>query len=213
MTQQDYYAELGVLQTATVAEIRRAYRRLARRTHPDLNPGDQTAAARFRAINAAYQVLTDSAQREEYDNRLRMRSAPPSGPGRPAGSPAGPRAPAGSRAAPRRPAAPAGESRRELAARLERVRWQVAEAEVDLALLSKRCDEQRARADLWERRVGLALRHGEADLAEQARLRQQSFRQLAAETQGRLEQAKVSAGLLRDVQRELEAALRAGRRP
>jgi curved DNA-binding protein CbpA len=224
MTQPDHYAELGVLQTATVAEIRRAYRQLARRHHPDLNPGDQTAAARFRAITAAYEVLTDAAQRQDYDDRQRRPAAPPGGSGRADGSPAGPRTPRGSRApssGPARPAAPpaaaapgpAGESRLERAARLERVRWQAAEAEVDLELLSKRYDEQRARADLWERRVALALRYGEADLAEQARLRQQSFRQLAAETQRRVQQAKVRAGLLRDVQRELETALRARPEP
>jgi phage shock protein A len=90
------------------------------------------------------------------------------------------------------------------------VRWQVADAEVDLELLTKRYDQQRAQADLWERRVALALRHDETDLAEQARLRQQSFRQLADATRRQVESAQVKAQLLRDVQRELEAALRAG---
>ena len=55
----DLYIVLGVQQGASESEIKRAYRRLARRFHPDINPGDQTAAARFRQILEAYETLID----------------------------------------------------------------------------------------------------------------------------------------------------------
>jgi molecular chaperone DnaJ len=57
-----------VQQGATESEIKRAYRRLARRLHPDINPGDQTAAARFRQILEAYETLIDPARRSRYDS-------------------------------------------------------------------------------------------------------------------------------------------------
>src|SRR4030095_11243375 len=63
----DLYIVLGVQQGATESEIKRAYRRLARRYHPDINPGDQTAAARFRQILEAYETLIDPARRSRYD--------------------------------------------------------------------------------------------------------------------------------------------------
>src|SRR5215510_10031483 len=63
----DLYIVLGVQQGATESEIKRAYRRLARRFHPDINPGDQTAAARFRQILEAYETLIDPARRSRYD--------------------------------------------------------------------------------------------------------------------------------------------------
>jgi len=63
----DLYIVLGVQQGATESEIKRAYRRLARRYHPDINPGDQTAAARFHQILEAYETLIDPARRSRYD--------------------------------------------------------------------------------------------------------------------------------------------------
>src|SRR5688572_7934362 len=63
----DLYIVLGVPQEASDSEIKRAYRRLARRYHPDINPGDQTAEARFRQILEAYETLIDPARRSRYD--------------------------------------------------------------------------------------------------------------------------------------------------
>ena len=63
----DYYAVLGVSPDATLSQIKKAYRKLARQHHPDTNPGDQDAAERFKAINQAYEVLTDPARRRAYD--------------------------------------------------------------------------------------------------------------------------------------------------
>src|SRR4029450_1520845 len=63
----DLYIVLGVQQGASESEIKRAYRRLARRYHPDINPGDQTAAARFRQILDAYETLIDPHRRSRYD--------------------------------------------------------------------------------------------------------------------------------------------------
>ncbi len=64
---KDYYATLGVPKTATPEEIKRAYRKLARKCHPDLNPGDKTAEAKFKDLNEANQVLSDPEKREKYD--------------------------------------------------------------------------------------------------------------------------------------------------
>jgi molecular chaperone DnaJ len=63
----DLYIVLGVAHGATEAEIKRAYRRLARRYHPDINPGDQSSAARFRQILEAYETLIDPTRRSRYD--------------------------------------------------------------------------------------------------------------------------------------------------
>ncbi len=63
----DYYDILGVSRTADEKEIRQAYRRLARQHHPDVNPGDDASAERFKSINAAYEVLSDSDKRTKYD--------------------------------------------------------------------------------------------------------------------------------------------------
>ena len=64
---KDYYASLGVTKTATEAEIKRAYRKLARKYHPDFNPGDKTAEAKFKEINEANEVLGDPEKRRKYD--------------------------------------------------------------------------------------------------------------------------------------------------
>ena len=63
----DYYDILGVPRTADEKDIRQAYRRLARQHHPDVNPGDDGAAERFKSINAAYEVLSDADKRARYD--------------------------------------------------------------------------------------------------------------------------------------------------
>ena len=74
----DYYALLGVEPDATTAQIKKAYRKLARLHHPDTNPGDPQAAARFRDITEAYDTLTDPNRREAYD-RTRPRPRPTRG--------------------------------------------------------------------------------------------------------------------------------------
>ncbi|WP_414576511.1 DnaJ C-terminal domain-containing protein [Anabaena sp. CCY 9402-a] len=64
---KDYYAIIGVDKNATPEEIKRAYRKLARKYHPDLNPGDQQAETRFKEINEANEVLSDPEKRKKYD--------------------------------------------------------------------------------------------------------------------------------------------------
>src|SRR5512138_1808406 len=64
---KDYYATLGVAKTATAKEIKQAYRKLARKFHPDVNPNDKKAEARFKDINEAYEVLGDPEKRKKYD--------------------------------------------------------------------------------------------------------------------------------------------------
>ena len=63
----DYYDILGVPRSADEKEIRQAYRRLARQHHPDVNPGDEASAERFKTINVAYEVLSDADKRAKYD--------------------------------------------------------------------------------------------------------------------------------------------------
>ncbi len=63
----DLYLVLGLTRNATLGDIKRAYRRLARRYHPDINPGDRRAAAEFRRILEAYEILSDPARRSQYD--------------------------------------------------------------------------------------------------------------------------------------------------
>ncbi len=64
---RDYYEVLGVPRTASEADIKKAYRKLARQHHPDRNPGDKQAETRFKEVQEAYDVLHDKSKREQYD--------------------------------------------------------------------------------------------------------------------------------------------------
>jgi len=64
---KDYYESLGVPRTASEDDIKKAFRKLARRYHPDVNPGDKSAESKFKEIAEAYEVLTDKKKREQYD--------------------------------------------------------------------------------------------------------------------------------------------------
>lgn len=83
---KDYYTILGVSKTVTPEEIKRTYRTLARKYHPDLNPGDKSAEAKFKDINEANEVLSDPEKRQKYDQfgqhwnqPIPDRSQPPKG--------------------------------------------------------------------------------------------------------------------------------------
>src|SRR5512145_3126551 len=65
--EKDFYAILGVPQDADAATIKKTYRKLARKEHPDQNPGDPQAEQRFKEIGEAYAVLSDPEQRQQYD--------------------------------------------------------------------------------------------------------------------------------------------------
>ncbi len=67
MAKQDYYATLGVAREATADDMKKAYRKLAMQYHPDRNPGDKAAEAKFKEINEAYDVLKDEQKRAAYD--------------------------------------------------------------------------------------------------------------------------------------------------
>lgn len=64
---RDYYEVLGLAKGASEEEIKKAYRRLAKQYHPDLNPGDKTAEERFKEVNEAYGVLSDPDKKSRYD--------------------------------------------------------------------------------------------------------------------------------------------------
>ena len=64
---KDYYRTLGVKRGASSDDIRKAYRRLARKHHPDVNPGDKASEERFRDVQEAYDVLSDDSKRQLYD--------------------------------------------------------------------------------------------------------------------------------------------------
>jgi len=85
---KDYYTTLGVSKTATDKEIKQAFRKLARKFHPDVNPGDKGAEAKFKELNEANEVLSDPQKRKKYDelgaNWRAYENAPP-GAGRPGG--------------------------------------------------------------------------------------------------------------------------------
>jgi molecular chaperone DnaJ len=70
--EKDYYALLGVKKDAPEAEIKKAYRKLAQRYHPDANPGDSSAEERFKEISQAYEVLKDEKKRKQYDQMREM---------------------------------------------------------------------------------------------------------------------------------------------
>src|SRR4029077_7841096 len=98
---KDYYSVLGVPASAAQDEIKKAYRKLAAKHHPDKNPNDPKAAERFKEISEAYQVLGDADKRKQYDQMRQLGAfggfgggARPGG-GRPAGSPFGPGGPGG----------------------------------------------------------------------------------------------------------------------
>ena len=84
---KDYYATLGVSKGASAADIKKAYRKLARKFHPDLNPGDKSAEARFKDIQEAYSVLSDAKKKSQYDQFGFVGDRPPGpGPGGPGAS-------------------------------------------------------------------------------------------------------------------------------
>jgi molecular chaperone DnaJ len=81
-TQKDYYATLGVSRSAKPEEIRKAYRRLARKYHPDVNPGNKAAEEKFKQLSEAYEVLGDEKKRQIYDQYgFYSDNIPPGGPG------------------------------------------------------------------------------------------------------------------------------------
>ncbi len=86
---RDYYETLGVSRTASEDEIKKAYRKLARQYHPDRNPGDKQAEARFKEVQDAYDVLSDKTKREQFDRFGHVGPGPNFG-GGPGGGQGGP---------------------------------------------------------------------------------------------------------------------------
>src|SRR5271167_4864303 len=87
-TKQDYYELLGVARKAGAKEIRTAFRKLARKYHPDLNPGDKSAEEKFKQVQEAYDVLSDAKKRAIYDQHgFYSDNMPPPGAGPAAGRP------------------------------------------------------------------------------------------------------------------------------
>src|SRR6516225_5757038 len=90
-TQKDYYATLGVDRKAKPEQVRKAYRHLARKYHPDLNPGSKAAEEKFKGISEAYEILGDEKKRHIYDqygfyaDNIPVGGPPPGS--RPAGAP------------------------------------------------------------------------------------------------------------------------------
>src|SRR5277367_3392992 len=84
MAKQDYYATLGVAREATAEDLKKAYRKLAMQHHPDRNPGDKQAEAKFKEVNEAYDVLKDDQKRAAYD-RFGHAAFEQGGGGRPGG--------------------------------------------------------------------------------------------------------------------------------
>ncbi|HET7319914.1 MAG TPA: molecular chaperone DnaJ [Nitrospirota bacterium] len=66
-TKKDYYEVLGISRNATEADIKKAFRKLARKYHPDVNPGNKTSEQMFKEINEAYEVLSDAKKKQQYD--------------------------------------------------------------------------------------------------------------------------------------------------
>ncbi len=66
-SKHDYYETLGVARGASEDDIRKAYRKLARKYHPDLNPGDKSAEERFKSVQEAYDILSDTKKRQMFD--------------------------------------------------------------------------------------------------------------------------------------------------
>src|ERR1700755_420395 len=72
MAQKDYYSVIGVPASASQDEIKKSYRKLAAKHHPDKNPNDPKAAERFKEISEAYQVLGDADKRKQYDQMRQL---------------------------------------------------------------------------------------------------------------------------------------------